>query len=151
VYFHKTTRGIEQLAAAFFRHAARIVAAGGRIPGLVEDHPLVRFFSPGGDGLANYRALDDTVIWGAMHGVAASGDGEMKRIASRVLGREKPICLDIQHAFPEDVERQRRLKRQLDAQFKDRLGRTVFQDTAKLSIYGEIGGDDGRAQKRLMI
>jgi uncharacterized protein len=27
----------------------------------------------------------------------------------------------------------------------------VFHDSAKLSLYGEIGADDGRAQKRLMI
>jgi len=31
------------------------------------------------------------------------------------------------------------------------LDKTVFRDKATLSLYGEIGGDDSRAQKRLMI
>ena len=39
----------------------------------------------------------------------------------------------------------------MDAKFKSQLGENVFRDSAKLSIYGEIGADDGRAQKRLMI
>lgn len=151
VYFHKTTRGVEQLVSAFFRLVARTVLADGKVAGLAEDHPLVGFFAPDGDGLANYRLLDDTVVWGAIHSVAISGGGQLKHIALRILNRENPICLDVQHTFPEDVERQRRLKHQLDAKFKDQLGETVFRDTAKLSIYGEIGADDGRAQKRLMI
>lgn len=151
VYFHKTTRGIEQMVAAFFRFIAREAASRGSIAGLPDDHVLLRFFRPGGDTLSNYRALDDTVIWGAIHAVAATGAGPAKTVAGRILGREKPVCLDIQQMFPEDVERQRRLKHQLDARFREQLGETVFGDTAKLSIYGEIGADDDRAQKRLMI
>jgi HD superfamily phosphohydrolase len=151
VYLHKTTRGIEQMMSAFFRFVAREANAGGRIAGLPDDHPLVRFFSPGGDHIANYGALDDTVAWGAIHAVASSGRGAHKQIAGRLLSRQRPICLDVQHAFPEDVERQRRLKHALDAKFKVQLGEDVFRDQAKLSIYGEIGADDGRAQKRLMI
>lgn len=151
VYLHKTTRGIEQMVSAFFRFAAREIVGGGRVAGLPDDHPLVRFFSPGGDVIANYRALDDTVVWGAIHALALAGTGAVKDVAGRILNRERPICLDFQHVFPEDVERQRRLKHALDAKFKSQLGESVFRDTAKLSIYGEIGADDGRAQKRLMI
>ncbi|TAI62253.1 hypothetical protein CWO89_30710 [Bradyrhizobium sp. Leo170] len=151
VYLHKTTRGIEQMVSAFFRFTAREIDANGRVAGLPDDHPLVLFFSPGGDGIANYGALDDTVVWGALHAVATNGDGIIKRIAGRILNRERPICLDVQHAFPEDAEEQRRLKHALDARFKSQLGEDVFRDSAKLSIYGEIGADDGRAQKRLMI
>lgn len=151
VYFHKVTRGIEQMVSAFFRLAAREVADGGRVPGLPDDHPLVCFFSLGGDILPNYRALDDTVIWGAIHALASAGTGAVKNLAGRILNRDRPVCLDIQHVFPEDIERQRRLKHALDAKFKSQLGENVFRDSAKLSIYGEIGADDGRAQKRLMI
>lgn len=32
-----------------------------------------------------------------------------------------------------------------------RLGERVFRDAATLSLYGEIGADDSRAHKRLMI
>lgn len=151
VYFHKTTRGIEQMVAAFFRFIAREAASRSSISGLPDDHALLRFFRPGGDILPNYRALDDTVVWGAIHAVASAGAEPAKAIAQRILNREKPFCLDIQQAFPEDAESQRRLKHQLDKIFGDKLGETVFRDTAKLSIYGEIGADDDRAQKRLMI
>jgi len=151
VYLHKTTRGIEQLISAFFRFVARETAANGCVAGLPDQHPLVYFFSPGDESIGCYRCLDDTVVWGAIHLVAANGKGAAKSIAGRILNRERPICLDVQHAFPEDVEGQRRLKHALDAKFKSQLGENVFRDAAKLSIYGEIGADDGRAQKRLMI
>jgi len=151
VYLHKTTRGIEQMVSAFFRIIAREIQAGGRIAGLSDDHPLVHFFSPGGDVIANYRVLDDTIAWGALHTVATNGSGSAKTIAGRILNRERPICLDVQNTFPEDVEGQRRLKHALDTKFKSELGASVFRDVAELSIYGEIGADDGRAQKRLMI
>lgn len=151
VYFHKTTRGIEQMVSAFFRFLAREIHIKGQVSGLPGEHPLIRFFSPSGDTVANYRSLDDPVVWGAIHAVATNGNGKLKLIAGRILNRERPVCLDIQHSFPEDVEGQRRLKHALDAKFKSQLGNEVFRDAAKLSIYGEIGADDGRAQKRLMI
>ena len=152
VYFHKTTRGIEQLVSSFFRLIARIVITGSNVAGrLADDRPFVRFFTQRGDGIPNCRALDDTVMWRAIHAVAASGIGTTKEIAARILNRERPICLDVQHPFPEDLEGQRRLKHQLDAKFKEQINESVFRDAAKLSLYGEIGADDGRAQKRLMI
>jgi HD superfamily phosphohydrolase len=151
VYLHKTTRGIEQMVSAFFRFIAREVQTRKRIAGLADDHPLVQFFRPGGDIIANYKMLDDTVVWGAIHAIAAGGTDQAKSIAGRILIREHPICLDVQHTFPEDVEEQRRLKHALEARFKSQVGESVFRDVAKLSIYGEIGADDGRAQKRLMI
>jgi HD superfamily phosphohydrolase len=151
VYLHKTTRGIEQMVSAFFRFIAREVRDGGKIVGVQDDHPLVRFFSSGGDTITNYKVLDDTVVWGAIHAVAANGNGSSKMIAGRILNRERPLCLDVQNAFPKDVEGKRRLKHALDAKFKLQLGDSVFRDAAELSIYGEIGADDGRAQKRLMI
>ncbi len=151
VYFHKTTRGIEQLVAAFFRFLAREVATNTTAAGLADANPLVQFFLPGGETISNYRALDDSVVWNAFHAVAASGSGQAKVIAKRILDRQKPICLDIQQCFPEDAESQRRLKHALNEKFKDNFDESVFRDSAKLSIYGEIGADDGRAQKRLMI
>jgi len=151
VYLHKTTRGIEQMVSAFFRFIAREVQARKSIAGLADDHPLVRFFSLGGDVVANYKMLDDTVVWGAIHAIAASGTDQTKNIADRILNRQHAICLDVQHTFPEEIEEQRRLKHTLEARFKSQLGESVFRDTAKLSIYGEIGADDGRTQKRLMI
>ncbi|MDA9398402.1 HD domain-containing protein [Bradyrhizobium sp. CCBAU 45389] len=151
VYFHKATRGIEQLVSSLFREIARQVAAGTEIKGLDADNPVIRFFSPNGETLENYRLLDDDLIWGAIHSLARSGDGMCNALASRILNRKLPACVDVQITFPSDVERQRRLKHRLDESFKADLGKTVFRDSAKLSLYGAIGADDNRAQKRLMI
>lgn len=150
VYFHKTTRGLEQLISALFRTIAQDTAAGGNAI-LGDDHPLVAFFSPNGETLENYLALDDMVVWGAIHQIARRGNGYAQDIALRLIERDKPLCLDVQVQFPEEPEKQRRLKRRLDDQFRDQIGTTIFRDVARLSLYGEIGDDDERAQKRLMI
>jgi uncharacterized protein len=77
--------------------------------------------------------------------------GPVQAIALMLLERRRPQCLDVQLAFPQEPELQRRLKHRLGETFKDELNKSVFRDVAKLSLYGEIGGDDSRAQKRLMI
>ena len=151
VYFHKATRGFEQLVSAFFRHLARAAREKGRVDGLADEHPLVRFFVSDKEEIANYRALDDTVVWGALHAIAKSGEPQIKRIASNILNRVRPFCVDIQLEFPDAPEKQRRLKHSLEQRFKSNLGESVFRDSARLSLYGAIGADDERAQRRLMI
>src|SRR5260370_31214385 len=89
--------------------------------------------------------------WGAIHRFAGSGHGGTQEIARRLLERRRPHCLDVQLSFPQEPELQRRLKHRLGEEFKGELNDRIFRDTAKLSLYGEIGGDDSRAQKRLMI
>jgi len=151
VYYHKTTRGFEQLISAFFQLIAESIDAKKPLEGLGVEHPLVKFFSKGGESIENYQALDDAVVWGAIHSVAKSQASSAQKIADWLLSRHRLPWLDIQHCFPQELELQRRLKHRLDTDFKNELGQTVFRDTAKLSLYGEIGGDDSRAQKRLMI
>src|SRR5262249_1308295 len=89
--------------------------------------------------------------WNSIHDIASSGEGLARQVASMLLQRKRMSCLDVQNCFPQDAELQRRLKHQMDLQFKGEMNSTVFRDTARLSIYGQIGGDDSRAQKRLMI
>jgi HD superfamily phosphohydrolase len=151
VYLHKTTRGFEQLIAALLRSIAESVESGHLLDGLDPDHPLAKFFSKDGETLENYKALDDVVVWGAIHRFAVSARGISQEIAQRLLERRRPYCLDVQLSFPQEPELQRRLKHRLGEEFKAELNSHVFRDTAKLSLYGEIGGDDSRAQKRLMI
>ena len=151
VYYHKTTRGFEQLVSAFYRLVAEGADQGKPLKGLDAEHPLVRFFSKDGETTENYRALDDAVVWGAIHAVARAADGVSKLIADWLLNRHRLPCVDVQLCFPQELELQRRLKHRLDADFKNVLDKTVFRDKATLSLYGEIGGDDSRAQKRLMI
>jgi HD superfamily phosphohydrolase len=151
VYFHKTTRGFEQLVSAFFRIVAKSAEEGRPLKGLNDDDRLYGFFRKDGESIENYLALDDAVVWNSIHSVASSGDGLSQLVARMLLHRRRLLCLDVQNCFPLDAELQRRLKHQLELQFKADIGSTVFRDTAKLSIYGQIGGDDSRAQKRLMI
>ncbi len=151
VYLHKTTRGFEQLIAALFCLIAESVDRGKSLDGLDVDHPLTKFFSKDGETIENYKALDDGVVWGAIHRFARAGHGATQEIARRLLERRRPHCLDVQLSFPQEPELQRRLKHRLGEEFKGELNDRIFRDTAKLSLYGEIGGDDSRAQKRLMI
>lgn len=101
--------------------------------------------------MQNYRRLDDTAVLGAMQQVAWFGDGPESDIAKMFISRARPWCVDVQNEFPQQNEEQRKFKHQLEQKFKSQIGNSVFPDTAKLSIYGEIGADDSRAQKRLMI
>lgn len=151
VYLHKTTRGFEQLISAFFRIIAEKAVNGDEVSGLRNDHPLLRFFANSEDHLESYANLDDFVVVGAMQHIAWFGDGAESGICRRFLSRERLHCLDVQTECPQDLEAQRGLKHKLNEAFKDKLGHEVFYDTSKLSIYGEIGADDSRAQKRLMI
>lgn len=151
LYFHKTTRGMEQLISAVFRGIASELDRVQKVDGLPSNHPLCNFFLKDGDTVQNYRVLDDTVVWGALHNLAKDGSAYLKDISLRILERRKPHCIDVQIAFPGHSEKQRRLKHSLNEIFKNQFGTDVFQDFAKLSFYGEIGGDDDKAQKRVMI
>jgi HD superfamily phosphohydrolase len=131
VYYHKTTRGFEQLLSAFFQLIAEHGEVGAPLKGMSADDPLVRFFANGGETIENYMELDDAVVWSAIHRVAAFETGVAQQIAQRMLDRRRPLCIDVQVTFPEESELQRRLKRRLDQDFKDDLGRFVFRDTAK--------------------
>lgn len=153
VYFHKTTRGIEQMITAFFRLCAQYIDERKPILGLDNSHPLILFFQKGGETLENYRLLDDTIIWGAFRSVASNGEGMLRDLAQRIMNRDIPKCLDIQAKFPmsSDSDLRMNLKRKLKQKFHNKIGKSVFSDSANLSIYGEIGSDEDLAHKRLMI
>lgn len=151
VYLHKTTRGFEQLISYFFRIISERLTAGDNVKGLNNDHPLVRFFRQDGQTLENYSALDDSVVLGAMQHISWFGEGVEADISRMLLSRTRPFCLDIQNLFPNDLENQRSFMHKLNQRFKEKIGISIFVDSVKLSIYGEIGADDSRAQKRLMI
>lgn len=152
VYLNKTTRGIEQMLSAVFRGIAETIETGDPASlGLGDDHPLVRFFSPGGEGLSDYLALDDTVVWGAIERLERCANSRLASVARRLRTRENPPVIDISTLFPDDSERQRRAKHRLESQCGSELDITVFKDEARLTLYGEIGADDAKAQMRLMI
>ena len=152
VYFHKTTRGFEQLFTALYSRIAELAESEEfELIGLGKDEPIVSFLTPEGETLSTYLKLDDTVIWGAVERLEQSEDDILSKIAKRLRSREKMPAIDIQTRFLDDKELQRRAQHTIEDQFRDSLGSSVFRDEANLTLYGEIGADDTKAQKRLMI
>ena len=74
-----------------------------------------------------------------------------KAPANLILDRTRLQVLDVQIACPRDKNRQQAIQEQLDHQFSKELGRSVFRDEMQLTLYGAIGADKARAQKRVMI
>jgi len=140
------------MLAALFSGLARAVEDGkaGEL-GFRDENPLVSFLSTDEGSLTDYLRLDDGMVWGSIERIARTSFPGLSSIARRLLTREKPFALDVQKEFPDHDERQRRAQHKLDEMFKDRLGLEIFKDEAKLTLYGEIGADDEKAQKRLMI
>ncbi|MEF2553206.1 HD domain-containing protein [Aurantimonas sp. A2-1-M11] len=160
VYLHKTTRGFEQAVGQLLGWIAAAARGGdlGRL-GLDQFDPLASFFADGGGTLENYLALDDSIVWASAARVAKGPDANAKRLARRLLDREPFKVLDIQGTYPrrpnEDLDAaearwQAEIQR-IDEMFADQIGITVLKDVASISIYSEIGSDQTKAQKRLMI
>lgn len=152
VYFHKTTRGFEQLLAAIFRKLGDAALSGAHDQvGLPVDNPIMTFFGPGGETVSNYLKLDDTVVWGAIEQLEHSPNEDMVLLASRLRSRDNAPCIDVQNWFVDDTEKQRRARHKIEEMCKDKFGSSVFKDEAALTLYGEIGADDTKAHKRLMV
>ena len=152
VYLHKTTRGMEQLLTALFRAVAEEVGKENYDAlGMGMENPLAKFLSPKGETLPNYLQLDDAVVWGAIDALSRCKVPRISELALRLRTRQRPLALDIQTEFPESSENQRRARHRIEQQFRSKIGVSVFRDEARLTIYGTIGADDEKAQKRLMI
>ena len=152
VYLHKTTRGAEQMLAALLGIVAKAVSEDrfGDI-GIDSTHPLARFLARRGEDANAYAALDDTVILGALERFGEARDGYVREMANRLRYRRLFKVLDIETAFPESAERQRKVIRKIEQDYADEMGRNVLKDRTTVSIYGVVGADDAQAQKRLMI
>jgi uncharacterized protein len=96
VYFHKATRGIEQMLYGLLRSVAA-AATGGRFDdiGVEPDHPLTRFYVSGGKDIDAYLALDDTVIWAALERFGKAKDPYVQDMAGRLRNRQLFKALDI--------------------------------------------------------
>lgn len=154
VYFHKTTRCVEQMIAKLLRlvamHADK--AATIKQTGLEKTHPLIRFFGPGGATLGNYLALDDVVVLDAFRRLCEAADPALARLARRLRDRDLYKTLDV-GSFGHDEGTQRREARHIDRAFAGRLAAAeiIKDEGAAVSLYTQIGGDDDRAHKRLHI
>jgi HD superfamily phosphohydrolase len=155
VYFHKTTRCVEQMIGRLFRCIAGAAVAGeeaARRTGLPPQHPLLRFFGEGGETVENYLALDDMLVLGALEMMTHAEAPDISSMARRLRGRNLYKTLDMAE-FGADKGIQASRKRRIDARFKDQLsqGTVILDDKAAIGIYSEIGGDEERMHKRLHI
>jgi uncharacterized protein len=155
VYFHKTTRCVEHMIAKLLRRVAELTkspATSDIQTGLPISHPLLRFFSTDGSTLANYLALDDVVVMGAIERMTDGGDQTIADIAGRLRERRLYKTLD-RRFFGHNEGKQVKASRRIDKDFEAQLtAETIIKDEgAAVSIYTQIGGDDDRTHKKLHI
>lgn len=150
LYLHKTTRGFEQIIGAILLHIARHWERPD-ILGLDANNPFVRFFTPGGETLENYAALNDSVFWATTRTLAESGDDRSKLLSDRLLMRKRLKVLDVSVEFGHDPAQQTNAEMRLDRHLEGQLGQTVFKDTAPNHLYGVSGGEVGKAHKMVRV
>jgi uncharacterized protein len=152
VYFHKVKCCIEHMFAELLKrvatHASRRQATSQT--GLSQSHPLLRFFKS--EKLADYLALDDTVLWGALDAMSRAGDSTIAQLATRLRDRRLFKTLDMA-SIGADGGAQIGWAKRIDRRFAKKIdARTVLKDEdAKLSIYTEVGGDEERMHKKLHV
>lgn len=150
VYLHKTTRGFECLLKALFQMAGEAFASGDAL-GLGEQHPLVRFFTPGGETLANYRDLDDTVAGSAVERLRGCARPDIQTLATRLWHRQPLRVLDIAAEMGHDSAAIRNAVRRLSDYALDKVGQTIFWDQTSYNLYSDGGGEIAKAHKLVRI
>lgn len=95
VYLHKTTRAAEKLFSCLIHRVFKLIREGhGGKTGLYENHPIFNF-AKNPEKIENALALDDTVLWGALHMMVNAKDVLIQNCASRLRKRRLPKCIDI--------------------------------------------------------
>lgn len=155
VYFHKATRCVEHMIGKLLRAIARLASgkkSDVRKSGLSEAHPLIRFFAKDGETVANYLALDDALVFGAIDAMSQAEDNDVAEIATRLRERKLYKTLDIDE-FGGDAGSKRSRLRRIREKFADQLntGSVMLDEKAAIGIYAEIGGDEERMHKKLHI
>jgi HD superfamily phosphohydrolase len=159
IYLHKTTRGFEQLVSALFKHIGS-EATNLETLGLEEMHPLPRFLRASErktvqdieiQKLADYRRLDDSVVWGAIERISYGEDAYARDLSGRLLRREPLRVIDVSAEFGHDVDAQTNAERRLDAHIEPELGVRAFRDRAPLNLYSRIGGEVTKAHKMVRV
>lgn len=155
VYFHKATRCVEHMISKLLRaisgHASKRTGAP-RATGLPSGHPLLRFFAKDGDTVANYLALDDAAILGALDAMCSADDEVIADTALRIRDRRLYKTLDLAE-FGEDQGTQRSKLRRIKTAFAGKIKSddVLVDEKASIGIYAEIGGDEERRHEKLHI
>lgn len=154
VYFHKATRCLERMIGKLLGRVAEVADSNNaeKLTGLGGSHPIRRFFASEGGTLPNYLALDDVVVMGALPSMETADDKAISELASRIRYRRLYKTLDMAF-FGQDAGSQLMAARRIDRMFAEKLrvGSVLKDDTAAVSIYTQIGGDDDRTHKKLHI
>jgi HD superfamily phosphohydrolase len=109
VYFHRTTRGIEQLLTAFLRRLSDLVGRGAAADVcLAADHPLVSFYSSKRPSILGYLALDDTAVWSAVEAATRGSDEELRALAVRLRDRGRLKAIEVATDQPTATDKARR-------------------------------------------
>lgn len=153
IYFHKTTRGIEQLLKALFVRIAACTENPGALKslGLGDGHPLTEFFDPGGGKLEHFLRLDDTLVWGAIESLSRCGDATAKDLATRLRNREKPAILDLTALCAGNEQKIVNHVATLENEFREQLDVSVFLDAPQLNLYGRIGENSVKEHKKVRV
>jgi hypothetical protein len=161
VYLHKTTRGVETLLRVLLSQVANACSdlAAVNMMGLDARDPIVRFFAPDGENVANYLALDDFSVWTSISCIARGSDPSASELARRLLERRLLKSFDVNSEFPvepgeklEETERRRQAKiAEIEGRIGAELEKSVFKDAPKLNVYGEFGGDEAKKHKKLRV
>jgi HD superfamily phosphohydrolase len=152
VYFHKTTRCMEQMMAALLRavaaEAKRPLTAESRT-GLPSSHPIIEFFGTDAPSVDQYLQLDDQVVMGSLSSLARAENETIRELAERLRNRRLYKTLDCR-SFHSDPQWQEAGAKKVDRHFPS--GDSVIKDTgASLNIYTQVGGDDEKAHKKIRI
>lgn len=95
IYFHKTTRGAEKLFAEILVRMVKLVNDEAvEKTGLPSNHPLIKFANEP-ESIDTALALDDTVVWGALHLLCDADDQILSQFSDRLLNRKLFKCYDI--------------------------------------------------------
>lgn len=134
VYFHKTTRGVEQLLKAFLLELANQVKSGNISgTGIWAKHPLIAYYKTKKRTVQQYLSLDDTVVWSAIHAAIHGKNEKLKLFADRLLNRKLMKVISIETSKPTETDKMRR--KYISDKYKDMLGNTIFEDRVPLSVY----------------
>ena len=150
VYFHRATRSMEQMLSAFLlKFASESEKGNGAKLSVQFEHPLRQYYASKTPSLNNYLALDDAVVWGAIESTAVGQDGVLKELAVRIRDRKimKSISIDQVNPTETDVKRREFITESL----KDKIGITIFEDRAPLSIYKDSRREAVEPHKRVYI
>lgn len=152
VYFHKATRCVEHMIGKLLRAVSAKAEAEPGLTGLMDGHPLLRFFQRDGETVQNYLAMDDALIIGSLVAMSKADDPVISDTATRLRDRRIYKTLDLSE-FGEDVGRQRSRLRRIRSQFRAKIidESVIVDDKAAIGIYSEIGGDEELMHKKLHV